>query len=217
MVFVGYKLGSKAWRFYNPDSKRVHVSRDAMFEENMPWKWSNDNKGDVTDDGDSFTLEHVIAHGAPGPVQGTLVLPTRSIQLPVSCMQTPKHGGQLSMDDMQMPGHGAHSEVGDMQSSAFGIESPHQAPGPNTLMSSSMPSSVEFVLPLVSTLDLDVNADDAPRRFRTMQNILGSNPLVAPIEGWLKTCLQPLKRNQNQVKKEWHAAMVEELASIEEN
>jgi hypothetical protein len=84
-----------------------------------------------------------------------------------------------------------------MQSSAFGIESPHQASGPNMLMSSSMPSSVEFVLPLVSTLDLDVNADDAPRRFCTMQNILGSNPLAALIEGWLKTCLQPLKRNQN--------------------
>jgi hypothetical protein len=80
-----------------------------MFEENRPWKWSSDNKGDVTDDGDSFTLEHVITHRAPGPVQGALVLPTRSIQLPVSCMQMAKHGGQLSTDDMQMPGHGAHS------------------------------------------------------------------------------------------------------------
>jgi transposase InsO family protein len=34
MVFIGYEPGSKAWRFYNPDTKRVHMSRDAVFEEN---------------------------------------------------------------------------------------------------------------------------------------------------------------------------------------
>jgi hypothetical protein len=33
MVFIGYKPGSKAWRFYNPVTRRVHVSRDAVFEE----------------------------------------------------------------------------------------------------------------------------------------------------------------------------------------
>jgi hypothetical protein len=33
MVFIGYESGSKAWRFYNPSTKRVHVSRDVVFEE----------------------------------------------------------------------------------------------------------------------------------------------------------------------------------------
>jgi hypothetical protein len=33
MVFIGYEPGSKAWRFYNPATCRVHVSRDAVFEE----------------------------------------------------------------------------------------------------------------------------------------------------------------------------------------
>jgi hypothetical protein len=32
-VFIGYESGSKAWRFYNPSTKRVHVSRDVVFEE----------------------------------------------------------------------------------------------------------------------------------------------------------------------------------------
>jgi hypothetical protein len=36
MVFVGYELGSKAWRFYNPNTKRVHVLHDTMFEEDQP-------------------------------------------------------------------------------------------------------------------------------------------------------------------------------------
>jgi hypothetical protein len=37
MVFIGYEPGSKAWRFYNPVTRRVHVSRDAVFEEDRAW------------------------------------------------------------------------------------------------------------------------------------------------------------------------------------
>jgi hypothetical protein len=36
MVFIRYEPGSKAWRFYDPVTKRVHVSRDVIFEEDMP-------------------------------------------------------------------------------------------------------------------------------------------------------------------------------------
>jgi hypothetical protein len=41
MVFIGYEHGSKAWRFYNPATKRVVVSRDAIFEESQAWDWSD--------------------------------------------------------------------------------------------------------------------------------------------------------------------------------
>jgi hypothetical protein len=33
MVFIGYELGSKAYRAYDPVSKKVHVTRDLVFEE----------------------------------------------------------------------------------------------------------------------------------------------------------------------------------------
>jgi hypothetical protein len=36
VVFIGYEPGSKAWRFYNPVTRRVHVSRDAVFEDDIP-------------------------------------------------------------------------------------------------------------------------------------------------------------------------------------
>jgi hypothetical protein len=36
MVFVGNEQGTKAWRFYNPVTQHVHVSRDAVFEEDRP-------------------------------------------------------------------------------------------------------------------------------------------------------------------------------------
>jgi hypothetical protein len=38
--------GSKAWRFYNPATKRVLVSRDAVFEENRAWDWGDAEKVD---------------------------------------------------------------------------------------------------------------------------------------------------------------------------
>jgi hypothetical protein len=37
MVFIGYEPGSKAWRFYNPVTRHVHVSHDAVFEEDRAW------------------------------------------------------------------------------------------------------------------------------------------------------------------------------------
>ena len=39
MVFVGYEEGSKAYRVYNPATQSVYISRDVIFEEDMPWDW----------------------------------------------------------------------------------------------------------------------------------------------------------------------------------
>jgi hypothetical protein len=43
MVFIGYEPGSKDWRFYNLVMWRVHVSRDAVFEEDHAWKWDEED------------------------------------------------------------------------------------------------------------------------------------------------------------------------------
>jgi dTDP-4-dehydrorhamnose reductase len=32
MIFVGYELGSAAYRCYDPNTKCVHISRDAIFD-----------------------------------------------------------------------------------------------------------------------------------------------------------------------------------------
>ena len=39
-IFVGYELGSKAYRVYDPVTRRVHVSRDLVFEEAAQWLWT---------------------------------------------------------------------------------------------------------------------------------------------------------------------------------
>ena len=44
MIFLGYELGTKAYRFYDLVGRRLHISRDAVFQENEVWTW-NSNQG----------------------------------------------------------------------------------------------------------------------------------------------------------------------------
>jgi hypothetical protein len=37
MVFIGYEAGTEGYRLYDPVAKRLHVSRDVIFEENRAW------------------------------------------------------------------------------------------------------------------------------------------------------------------------------------
>jgi hypothetical protein len=47
MIFIGYEHSSKAYRFYNPDTERAVVSRDAVFDEGSAWKWPEPHGGDI--------------------------------------------------------------------------------------------------------------------------------------------------------------------------
>ena len=39
MVFVGYERGTKGYRCFNPNTHKVHLSRDAIFEEGRKWNF----------------------------------------------------------------------------------------------------------------------------------------------------------------------------------
>ena len=58
MVFIGYESGTKGYRLYDPSTNRLVVSRDVIFEENVPWNW--DNTGCSTDQQvtDSFIVHY---------------------------------------------------------------------------------------------------------------------------------------------------------------
>lgn len=71
MVFLGYESGTKAYRLYDPNADRVHVSRDVVFEEGRAWDWSQGgamvNTGNVDDTGgDPFMVEYICTPGAAG-------------------------------------------------------------------------------------------------------------------------------------------------------
>jgi hypothetical protein len=61
MVFINYERGSKAWRFYNPSTERVHISCDAIFEEDRAWEWDIDKPGY---NGEPFVVDYFSVGGA---------------------------------------------------------------------------------------------------------------------------------------------------------
>jgi hypothetical protein len=37
IVFIGYEVGSKAYRVYDPAAKRMHVTRNMVFDGDVCW------------------------------------------------------------------------------------------------------------------------------------------------------------------------------------
>jgi hypothetical protein len=50
MIFDGYEACSTAYRCYDPCTKRVHISRDVIFDEDACWDWSDDQSEDLCSD-----------------------------------------------------------------------------------------------------------------------------------------------------------------------
>jgi transposase InsO family protein len=69
MIFIGYECGSKAYRAYDLATKRVHVTRDVVFDESAQWDWSEGAKtGTSADHGgdDTFTIQSGVVAGQGG-------------------------------------------------------------------------------------------------------------------------------------------------------
>lgn len=198
MVFVGYEAGTKAYRFYNPVSRRVHVSRDAVFEEERSWEWGAEKGAGPDDDIEPFVVEHLATGptGQGGPVAATPTATQRSTSAPAPMAPpaTPSQAGT--------PTHGA---------------------GPRTPASASSPA-IEFASPPQGDLDLDNDHDDdVPLRFRTVDNLLGASSPPGLAEREVTEGLmvaiedEPATAEEAKQVKEWREAMIEEMASIEHN
>lgn len=46
-IFVRYNNESKGYRLYNPESKKIIIFRDVIFDENSFWKWKEEKSHDM--------------------------------------------------------------------------------------------------------------------------------------------------------------------------
>lgn len=54
-IFVGYSEASKAYKLYNPITKKVIISRDVIFNEEASWEWKNEKESSsIFLDNDAF-------------------------------------------------------------------------------------------------------------------------------------------------------------------
>ncbi|BBN69279.1 multidrug resistance-associated protein 9 [Prunus dulcis] len=59
-IFVGYGLCEKGYRLYDPKTRKIILSRDVYFDEEVSWKWENPSNADVRmpmPDGNQGTAE----------------------------------------------------------------------------------------------------------------------------------------------------------------
>jgi hypothetical protein len=47
MIFVGYEPGFVAYMCYDPSTKRVHINKDVIFDEDTKWDWIDDQSRDM--------------------------------------------------------------------------------------------------------------------------------------------------------------------------
>jgi hypothetical protein len=196
MVFVGYEQGTKAWRFYNPVTRRVHVSRDAVFEEDRPWDWGEEKGAGPNDDCEPFCVEFITigqARRAAGAAEVPQTPPTSSAP------PTPATASSRAA----MPTCGSEPRT------------PTATP--------PTPTMIQFASPPSGEPDLDDDHDEAPLRFRTVDNVLGPASPPGQAERELTEELlavigdEPATAEEAKGVKEWRMAMLEEMASIEEN
>lgn len=108
MIFVGYERGTKAYRAYDPVTRRVHVTRDVIFDEEGQWNWdalADDGIQEGSDEG--FTVEYsTMYQGAPVAAEGAedLGLPEEEPQAPSPCAGHGAGGQELE------PGQGDPEE-----------------------------------------------------------------------------------------------------------
>ena len=67
VVFIGYKLGSKAYRLYDPAGGQAHVSRDVIFNESTFWQWNDVIEADHNPN--QFTVEYLVTKPKEGGAQ----------------------------------------------------------------------------------------------------------------------------------------------------
>ncbi|KAD4384336.1 hypothetical protein E3N88_24504 [Mikania micrantha] len=208
MVYLGSEPGSKAYRLYNPRSKRVVVSRDAKFEEDKPWSWLDELKED--EDWVDFSVENEShfdsAQTSPNQSEGNSVESNSS---------SPNQSEGNSVAD-------SSSTLNSSENNSSPLDDSNQSfLGPNSPISSANYGSVDGSP--VSSSHYD---DTPPKGFRDMNDVHSRTQVLQQIpfsrpyfddSDHLLLNEEPATFSEANDDEEWRLAMQEELRSIEKN
>ena len=218
-MFIGYAEGSKAYRILDPETQRVRTARDVVFDEGRGWVWDKAVDDGSTPTYDDFTVEYVHFEGAGGV--GSSSSPSVSTPVPEPPpTPTPTHPRATT------------STTTSSSSTPPQPVSPH-APAPTaTPPGTSTPtparverSPVEFVTPLSHDGErIDAYHDGEQLRYRTMEDLLGDQPVPGLVPRNLEAQLhlacddgEPRSFAEAEKHAAWRAAMQSEMDAVQEN
>jgi transposase InsO family protein len=203
MIFVGYEPGSAAYRAYDPVQRRVHISRDVVFDEQALWKWGD---SEVVNGGSDFIIEYTTV---PDPGMQVVPVPRAST---------------TSSSSTGSPVAAPASPAAPTSPPSVGAAPPSSPHTPAATPAGLCTPPMEFATPPADIgEELDVDHDDAPLRFRTVESVLGpaSAPGRAARELHEDLLLvggeEPSTFAQAEREEAWRRAMLDEILSIEEN
>jgi hypothetical protein len=205
LVYFGVEEGSKAYRLYDPESNKIIVSRDTVFEEHLMWDWSANSA-----EGNSVEF---VDEGEPAG----------------------NYTGSGEVDDQhcwqEMP-TGSETEVVVDNSEALSDGLQWQANEEVQVDNQSEPVNAKFNTPensvsagISSTPDWSSNQ---PLRFRNLNEIYDNSEEVelgdsgveladSDVEALLIEVDEPTKYSEAACHQEWIEAMNKEIQSIEKN
>uniref|UniRef100_A0A8I6Y7V3 Integrase catalytic domain-containing protein n=1 Tax=Hordeum vulgare subsp. vulgare TaxID=112509 RepID=A0A8I6Y7V3_HORVV len=210
MVFISYEIGCKAYRMYDPATKRLHVSRDVVFDEAARWDWEAPGESPVCS---SFTVEHPVY--ATGGV-------TAAAAAAEGATPTPASAGAS----------GASPIAG---SAVLGTPVATSSPVHDDSAPAATPevTPVKFVSPPSVHPEMLDDADDgsAPHRYRLLKDLLGATSTTAQRadmppaaeddsddeELHMVTGEEPTSFEEAEHEDCWRQAMLDELQSINDN
>ncbi|KAM0853640.1 hypothetical protein ACQ4PT_050938 [Festuca glaucescens] len=202
-VFIGYSEGSKAYRILDPKTQRVRTSRDVVFTEGRGWAWGKAVEGSSTSTYDDFIVEYVHFEAAGG------VGSSSSTSLPTSVPKSPSTPVVATPPQPASPRTPAPAVTPPGTSTPAHVE--HRP--------------VEFASPLSHDEErIDAYHGGEPLRYRTMENLLGDQPVPGQVSRDLEAQLQLARDDgepQSFVEAErdaaWRAAMQLEMDAVEKN
>jgi hypothetical protein len=216
-VFIGYAEGSKAYRILDPGTQRVRTTRDVVFDEGRGWAWDKAVDDGSTPTYDNFTVECVHFEGAGGV--GSSLPPSMSTPvsepLPTSAPRSPAMTSTATRSSPPPP-----QPVAPCTPAATATPPDTSTPTP-----ARVENSVEFTTPLSHDEErIDAYHDSEPLRYRTMENLLGDQPVPGlashDLEAQLHlTCDDGEPRSFVEAERHaaWRAAMQSKMEAAENN
>ncbi|KAI3518152.1 hypothetical protein L1887_06594 [Cichorium endivia] len=208
LVHLGIEKGTKAYRLLDPDTGKIHVSRDVVFEEDRPWEWEKSAKIKATP-GLSFTVEG-FEFGADD------FYGDEDEWVP----DTPDQGFGSSSNwaNSGSAATWAHSEQSDNSGDPIGA-----SPGTplNSQVTPNSPTTPNSATPTtIQSTASSSTGGGAPKRYRLLENLYeDTEEIDLPPEElmMIRSNEEPSSYVEASKKKEWREAMNAELASIERN